>query len=59
MKQLFTLFILMISLLGFNSATYATEEGVKSADTQPAAAEADDQKKKIKKAEGDEESECE
>jgi len=57
MKQLFTLFILMISLLGFNSATYATEEGAKNADTQSAAV--DDKKKKKKKTEGDEEPECE
>ncbi len=57
MKQLFTFFILTISLLGFNSATYADDHGATSEDTEVTAT--DDQKKKPNKGGEEEEPECE
>lgn len=58
MKQLLTLFILALSLIGFNSVSYAAEQGAKSVDIQIAMADEGDDKKKKKKGEEEEEPEC-
>lgn len=55
MKKLLTLFILALSLLGFNSSIYAVQDGSQSTDQEQTAT---DKEKKKKKAEDEEEPEC-
>ncbi len=55
MNKLFTLLLLSLSLLGFNSSSYAADEGTQAIATEQS--EANDDKKK--KKDGEEEPECE
>ena len=63
MNKLFTLLILTLSLLGFNSSSYAAKDGSKAAEAadhgQMTAEEAKANKDKKKKKKGDEEEEPE
>lgn len=54
MQKLFLLFILTLGFMGFNSSTFAAQDGAQATDQQQAA---NDEKKK--KGEDEEEPECE
>lgn len=56
MKKLFSLLILALSLIGFNSSVHAVKEGAQSTDNGKETTT--EEKKKKKAAEEDEEPEC-
>lgn len=58
MNKFLTLLVLALTLTGFNSSSFATDEGAKAADTSEQA-QAEQDKNKKKKGGDEEEPECE
>jgi len=59
MNKLLVLFILALSLMGFNSSSYAINDGAKASEQGQASAQNEQQQKKKKKDDEEEEPECE